>query len=139
MNVTVVTNVTRMERTMSKVEFYELESATDLKRVEQKINKELATAFAPAAPAVKLFFSKGEVVYSIQGLPVAGGKKVMDAVEKLVREEVGYRRGRPAGEPTHQVKTRVRETAYRALVKAAKKHGVSPSYLAREILEVNIA
>ena len=87
---------------------------------------------------VRLFFSNDEVVYSVQALPVAGGRKIMDSVEKLVREEVGYRRGRPAGEPTRQLKTRIRETKYQALVKEARKKGVSPSRLAHKILEANI-
>lgn len=122
---------------MVKVKSYELESSKDLEQAERKINKQLAKAFA-TAPSVKLFKSGDEVVYSVQGLPVASGKKVMDAVEKLVRQEVGYRRGRPSGEPTHQVKVRVRQSRYDLLLKAAKKKGVTPSRLAGQIVEEHI-
>ena len=123
---------------MSKVEFFELRSTKALKLIERRINAELKKAFAPASPTVKLFQSNKEIVYSIGALPVSGSKKVLDAVEKIVRKGVGDRRGRPVGEPTHQVKARLRETKYRALVKAAKKKGVSPSRLALNILETHI-
>lgn len=48
---------------------------------------------------VKLFCSGKELVYSVQGLPIAGGKKVMDAVEKLVRDEVGVPPGTTCWRP----------------------------------------
>ena len=123
---------------MAKVEFYELETTKELRRVALKINRELSRKFAPAAPTVSLHLSGKEVVYSIGVLPVSGGKKVMEFVEKLVRKNVGSRRGRPAGEPTRQVKTRIRETKYQALIKAARRKGVTPSYMAHTILESHI-
>lgn len=121
-----------------KVTFYELESSKSLKQAEEGINQALAKSFT-AAPIVKLFRAGEEVVYSVQGLPVVGGKKMMDALERILRQVIGHQRGRPAGEPTHQVKVRVRESRYRQLIRAAKRQGVSPSHLAGKIVEENIA
>lgn len=73
---------------MTKVVFYELECPKDLKRVERKINAAVARILTPA-PIVRLFQSQGEVVYSIQGLPVVGGTRTLDTVETLIRQELG--------------------------------------------------
>lgn len=123
---------------MVKVRFFELESSKDLQETEKRINHQLGKAHK-AAPTVKLFRAGDELVYSVLGLPVSGGKRMMDALDRVVREELGFQRGRPAGEPTHQVKVRVRESRYRILLKKARKQGVSASHLAGKIVEESIA
>ncbi len=113
-----------------KVQIYELESADDLKLREKVVNQALA-----GKARVKLFRDQdGRVGYSLHGLDLAAGKRVLLDFHATLARALGWRRGRPRGEPTHQVKFRIPESAYQRLARRAQSRSISPSRLAGELI-----
>jgi hypothetical protein len=51
-----------------------------------------------------------------------------------ITRALGWRRGRPRGEPSRQVKFRIPESAYRRLARRAQSRSISPSRLAGELI-----
>jgi hypothetical protein len=119
---------------MSKAKFYELKRTKDLEELESEVNKELK-AEGKGKLAVRLFQTEqGEVGYSIRVIPTGSGRKDLDIVHRVACRVLGYKRGRPRGVPTRQVKVRVPEETYQKLVRQAKRRHVAPSRLAGELL-----
>ncbi len=119
---------------MSKVKFFELSKTSKLREIEVQINHELASTI-PSRPVVTLFqTTEGRVGYSVSGIPLEGGRAVLDQVHRTIRKSLKLRRGRPLSEPKHQVKFWIPETKYRLLTKRARRQSVSPSYLAGEFV-----
>ena len=122
---------------MVKVQFCELSRPKGLKETEKRINEALR-AQGLAGCEISLFQSQdGKIGYTAkvaQVIPSAGGRKAFDAVHKAVCQALDYRRGRPAGVPTHQVKCRVPEPVYQRLIREAQKRHVTPSSLVSELV-----
>jgi len=113
-----------------KVHIYELESSEDLKLREKIINQALA-----GKARVKLFRDQnGRVGYSLHGLDLASGKRALLDFHATLARALGWRRGRPKGEPSRQVKFRIPESAYRRLARRAQSRSISPSRLAGELI-----
>lgn len=123
---------------MSRVKFMELESNSNLRELEKKIAAILGKEGYPGL-SVRLFQDQtGNVGYSVQIVASSGGKKALDLVHRLVCDLVGYKRGRPPAEPTHQVKCRIRESTYQRLLAESKKRKTTPSTLLKEWLEKHV-
>lgn len=119
---------------MSKVNFLELSKSGKLRHVEARINHDLAAKIA-TRPVVSLFESSdGRVGYSVAGVPVDGGRAILEQVHREIRKALKYRRGRPLAEPKHQVKFWMPETSYQLLARKARRQSVSPSHLAGEFV-----
>lgn len=119
---------------MSKANFYEFKRTKGLTELETEVNKELA-AEDKGKLAVRLFQTEqGEVGYSIRVIPTGNGRKDLDVVHRVVCRVLGYKRGRPTGVPTRQVKVRIPEETYQKLVRQAKHRHAAPSRLAGELL-----
>jgi len=124
---------------MAKVRFYELSPAKELLAIQEKINGQLEAEGYTAT--VKLMRDRsGNVGYSIDGVTPAGGKKILEAIHRIVCAALGCVRGRPrAEEPTRQVKCRLPESVYRRLEKAAKKRDMTTSRLLAELATKHVA
>ena len=119
---------------MSKVNFFELSASNRLRHVEAGINRDLAAKIA-TRPVVKLFeTSDGRIGYSVSGVPLDGGRAILDQVHRQIRKALKLRRGRPLAEPKHQVKFWMPETSYQLLAQKARRQAVSPSHLAGEFV-----
>lgn len=122
---------------MAKVHFVELGGSAPLGPAEHRVNERLRAAGFRGC-RVRLFrTSEGQVGYSAnvtEVIPSDGRGRAAETVHRIVCDSVGCRKGRPAGVPTHQVKCRIPEGAYRRLVKKARKERVSPSGLAAQLL-----
>lgn len=119
---------------MSKVKFYELERTDDLMKLEARINNEIKVRGANGASTRLFRTSDGQVGYCANGLPASQGRRVLDIVHRSVCCVLGLTRGRPFKAPTHQVKCRVPEEAYKKLMREAGKKRLVPSRLAGELL-----
>ena len=119
---------------MSKVRVYELSKAHDLRDLQSRINARLAPV-ARGLRATLVRSTDGAVGYSLQGLPAAGGRALLDATYAVISEELGIRRGRPRSEATHQVKCRVSETAYERLKQEARRRRTTPSGVLADLVE----
>ena len=126
---------------MVTVRHYDLAKPKDLKAIEARIKRELKKQ-GLAGTDVSLFRTQdGKVGYSArveQVLPAAENRRALELVHRIVCKAIGYKRGRPPGEPTRQVKCRVPARVYRKLVREAKKRSVSPSGLVAELVERQI-
>ncbi len=123
---------------MAKVQFCELSSSKELRCLQSKANRELKAKGIEAS--VKVFSDQaGHIGYSISRIPVEGGKKVLEAIHRIVCNVLGVKRGRPAKEPTHQVKCRIPETVYERLKVEAKKRSISTSKLISELASKHVA
>lgn len=119
---------------MSKALVYEIKRTKDLENLESEVNKALE-AEGKDKLAVRLFQTEqGEVGYSIRVIPTGSGRKDLNIVHRVVCRVLGYKRGRPTGVPTRQVKVRVPEATYQKLVRQAKRRHIVPSRLAGELL-----
>lgn len=121
----------------ASIRILELGGSRSLKPEERRINERLKAAGFRNCRVRLLRTSQGKIGYSANvsaAIPSDGKGRVFETVHRIVCECVGYRRGRPAGVPTHQVKCRIPEGAYRRLVKKARKKRVSPSDLASQFL-----
>lgn len=119
---------------MSRVRFFELSKGKRLRHVEAKINQELAAKIA-TRPVVALFeTAEGQTGYSVSGVPVDGGRVILEQVHRTIRKVLKLRRGRPLAEPKHQVKFWMPETSYQVLARKARSRAVSPSHLAGEFV-----
>ena len=117
---------------MSRVRFFELRRNPKLDELERKVRQKLRAQDLKGV-AVRLFQDGEERIgYSTQIVATVGGKKILDRVHQIVCEAIGFKRGRPPEEPTHQVKCRIPESAYRALVRESKRRKTTPSTLLRE-------
>jgi hypothetical protein len=120
---------------MSKVKFLEIQSSPRLRKTEAGINGAIAAAGLIKA-SVRLFeTADGEIGYSVQLVPTAGGKQALERVHRIVCDKLGYRRGRPPGRRTHQVKCRVSETAYERLKQEARRRRTTPSGVLADLVE----
>ena len=122
---------------MVAVRVIELSRSSSLKAVESRINGVLR-AQGHAGSAVRLFRTQdGQIGYTAtlaQVVPGAGGRKAFDDLHRTISRQLGWRRGRPAGIPTRQVKCRVPEPVYRKLLREARRQHVTPSSLAAELV-----
>ena len=122
---------------MSKVSFYELSSTKQLLAIQKNINEELRSKGHTAS--VKLFQNQdGQIGYSVTQIPAAGGKRILDFIQRTVCEAVGYKRGRPPSQPTRQVKCRLPEPIYKKLEREAKRRKISPSNLLSELAREHV-
>lgn len=113
-----------------KVRIHELEPAEDLKLLETNINSALA-----GKARVKLFRDRmGKLGYSLHGIDLASGKQTLLDLHALITRALGWKKGRPRGEPSRQIKLRIPESAYRALARRAATRSISPSRLAGEFV-----
>lgn len=120
---------------MSKVKFLEIRTSAKLRRVEATINGAIADAGVLKA-AVRLFeTADGEIGYTLQLVPSAGGRQALERIHRIVCERLGYRRGRPPGRRTHQVKCRVSESAFERLRQEARRRRTTPSGVVAELVE----
>ena len=104
------------------------------KRIAATLEKERCLGIS-----VRLFQDQtGSLGYSVQVAASSAGKKALDLVHRLVCDLAGYKRGRPAQEPTHQVKCRIRESTYQRLLAESKKRRTTPSTLLKEWLEKHV-
>ncbi len=123
---------------MAKVKFYELSSSKELQRFQSMVNRELKSKGIDAS--VRLFADQaGKIGYSVSRVPVDGGKKHLDAVHRIVRQILGLKRGRPAKEPTRQVKCRIPESVYERLEAEAKQRHIRTSKLIGELASKHVA
>ncbi len=115
---------------MVNVHVYEIRPDPKLAALERRINRRLEAEGVNGA-SVKLFRTQdGEIGYSAQVsqlLPSAEGRRDLDAIHRAVCEATGYKRGRPPGGRTHQVKCRLGETVYQKVVREAKKRSLTPA------------
>lgn len=119
---------------MSRVKFFELSKNKKLRQVEARINQELAARIA-TRPVVALFeTAEGQIGYSVSGIPLEGGRGILEQVHRTIRNVLRLRRGRPLAEPKHQVKFWMPETSYQVLARKALSQSVSPSHLAGEFV-----
>lgn len=119
---------------MSKVNFFELSKSDKLRQIEAGINQELASKIV-TRPVVALFeTTQGQIGYSVAGVPVEGGRAILEQVHRTIRRALKLRRGRPLAEPKHQVKFWMPETSYQLLARKARRQSVSPSHLAGEFV-----
>lgn len=79
--------------------------------------------------------SAGAVGVTVFPLPADGGRRVLEVVYRKLRPLLRPPRGRPAQEPTRQVKCRIPEGVYARLEAEAKRRRVTPSRLLRELAE----
>jgi len=122
---------------MSKVRVYELTKAPDLRSLQSRINTRLARV-ADGLRATLVRSTSGSVGYSLQGVPAAGGRALLDAAYAVISEELGIRRGRPRSEATHQVKCRIPERVYRRLADEARRRKTTPATLVGEIVSRHV-
>lgn len=115
---------------MVDVHVYEIRRDRKLAAAEKRINRKIE-AEGLKETSVRLFRTRdGEIGYSAQVsrlLPSAEGRRALDVIHRAVCEATGYKRGRPPGGRTHQVKCRLGDTVYQRVVREAKKRSLTPA------------
>jgi hypothetical protein len=127
---------------MVNVKVLELSRGRELRVIEKRINEDLKRHGLKDASVALFRTDDGEIGYSARVahvLPASGSRKALEVIHRVVCRAIGYKRGRPPGEPSHQVKCRVPEGVYQRLVRAAKKRDVTPSSLLAELAEQELA
>jgi hypothetical protein len=120
-----------------RVRFYEPRADRSLLPQERRINLRLRSR-GLGSIRVRLFRSGKELGYAIDRLPASAGRQVLEEVYRTVTEVLGRRRGRPPGEPTHQMKLRVRESVFRKLLDEARRKKTTPSGLVGDLVERHV-